>query len=104
MPADLVPGKIRNCKTYSYEETSFTAADSPRELDVYTDMDRSSVDGYFICDGDGDIIISFTYDGISYGSKHTIKKNEVFSLTNIDIKKIKVEHSGTDSSYRCMVI
>lgn len=104
MPQDKVPGNIQG-KTVSYESTSFTAGDSPVVLDVYTDLKkRSCVDGYVTCDGDGDIIVEFSDDGTTYGGQHTLKSDEILELEYIKARLIRITHSGTDSSYRVLVV
>jgi hypothetical protein len=88
----------------TYEDTSFKAGDSPATHDFYTDVGRYVVDGYIICDGPGDIQVDYTRDGITYGAKWTMKSDEKMSLIRLDIKKIRITHTGTDSSYRINLI
>ena len=91
-------------RTATYEDASFTAAESPVTLDANTDLERNGHDGYIICDGTGDILFEVSDNGTDFGGQHTLKKNEIFSLTGLDIDSIKITHSGTDSAYRVMVI
>ena len=89
----------------TYEDTSFVAGDSPAVHDFYTDSgSKRAVDGYIICDGSGDIQVDYTRDGITYGDKWTMKSGERVNLLRLDIKKIRVTHTGTDSSYRINLI
>jgi hypothetical protein len=88
----------------TYEDTSFIAGDSPATHDFYNDSGKFAVDGYIICDGPGDIQVDYTRDGISYGDKWTMKQDEKVSLLRLDIKKIRVTHTGTDSAYRINLI
>lgn len=88
----------------TYEDTSFVVGDSPAVHDFYTDSGgKFAVDGYIICDS-GDIQVDYTRDGITYGDKWTMKSGERVALLRLDIKKIRVTHTGTDSAYRINMI
>lgn len=87
----------------TYEDTSFVEAESPLTLDVNTDLGRNAKDGFIINDGAGDFTVAISDDGTNYGSAHTMKSGEVFSLTNIDIDSIKITWVA-DSAYRVVVI
>ena len=71
-----------------YEDTSFVTGESTRTLDVNNDLGRNAVDGFIINDGDGNFTIAISNDGSTFGDALTMKKGEVFSLTNIDIDSI----------------
>lgn len=89
----------------TYEDTSFEAGDSPATHDFYTDSSgRWAIDGWIICDGDGDIQVDYTRDGITYGDKWTMKVGEIVDLSRLDIKKIRITHTGSDSAYRIFLI
>lgn len=90
-------------KSLSYEDTSFTTGDSPVVHDVNTDLGRNSRDGYISNDGSGSLVIQFSDDGITYGSTHTLKSNEVMYLDGLDIDSIKIVWVA-DTSYRIMVV
>lgn len=94
---------INSGRTFKYEDTSFVTGESPRTLDVNTDLGRNAVDGYFINDGDGNLLIEFSDDGTSYGEQHTIKKGEVVDLENLDIDSIRLTWVS-NSAYRILVI
>lgn len=88
----------------TYEDTSFTAGDSPAVHDFYTDSGgKYAVDGYIICDGDGAIQVDYTRDGITYGDKWTMKTGEKVALLRLDIKKIRVTFVA-NSAYRINLI
>jgi hypothetical protein len=90
---------------FTYERTSFVAGDSPSTHDFFTDSGgKYASDGYIICDGDGDIQVDITRNGIIYGSKWTMKAGEKVALLRLDIKKIRITHTGADSSYRINLI
>jgi len=90
-------------RTGKYEDTSFVTGESPRVLDVNTDLGRNAHDGYFINDGPGTILLEISDDGLIYGAQHTIKGDEVFSLGKLDIDRIRLTWVS-DSAYRCLVI
>lgn len=91
-------------RTYSYEETNFTAADSPRVLDVNTDLGRNTKDGYIVVDGVGDLLVEISDNGTDYGGQHTLKTDERLLLTNIDVDSIRLTHSGVNTAYRILVV
>ena len=88
----------------TYETATFTAGDSPATHDFYGDTGRFATAGNIICDGAGDIQVDFTRDGITYGDKWTMKQGERDNLSHLDIKKIRITHTGTDSAYRINLI
>jgi len=88
---------------YTYEDSNFTSADSPKVCNVLTDLGRKARDGYIICDGDGDIIVEISHDGTNYGRQITLKKNDIFLIKPLSVAKIRITHSGTDSAYRILV-
>ena len=89
----------------TYEDSNFQSGDSPATHDFYTDSGgKYAVDGYIICDGAGNIQVDYTRDGLTYGDKWTMKPGERVSLLRLDIKKIRVTHTGTDSAYRINLI
>ena len=88
----------------SYEDTSFVTGDSPATHDFYTDTGgRCSVDGWVVCDGDGDISVSISRDGISYGDAMTMKSGEIIDLLRWKVNKIRVTWIA-DSAYRIVLI
>ena len=81
------------------EDANFVAGDSPKIIDVTTEI--SSNNG-FLClknDGPGDILLSLSLDGTTYGDDIRIKSTE-YKQCGLPIKKIKITHTGTDSAYR----
>lgn len=83
-----------------YEDASFISADSPQTHDMNADTGRNAVDGYIICDGSGNIQVDISRNGIAFGDKFTMKKGERVNLLHLDIDKIRVTWTGTDSAYR----
>lgn len=88
---------------YATENTSFGSGDSPATLDIVTSLSRRGTNGYVRCDGAGDILVTISYDGTTYGNTVRVKDGETLSLRAINIDSIKITHSGTDSSYRVFV-
>lgn len=91
-------------KYFGSEDTAFGAGDSPATLDVNATLGRNSVDGYIHCDGSGDIIVTITEDGTTYGNNVRMKSGETLSLRALSIDSIKMTHSGTDSGYRVFAV
>lgn len=91
-------------RTKKYEDADFTSGESPITLDVNTDLGKNGVDGYITCDGPGNILVEISDNGTDFGDQHTLKIEEVIDLRNINVDKIKITHSGTDSAYRIMVV
>lgn len=87
----------------TYEDSSFVVGDSPATHNFALDMGRNAVDGYIICDGAGDIQVDISRNGISYGSKFTVKSGERVNLLHLNIAKIRVTHVA-DSAYRINLI
>ena len=100
--ADILTSSPISGRFKAYEDTSFLAGDSPITLDVNTDLGRNGKDGFIICDGAGNFTVAISNDGSTFGSAHTMKSGEVFSLTNIDIDSIKLTRVA-DSAYRVVV-
>ena len=86
-----------------YEDTSFVTGDSPVTLDVNTDLGRNAIDGFVINDGAGNFTVAISDDGSTFADALTMKKDEVFSLSNLDIDSIKITWVA-DSAYRVFVI
>ncbi len=87
----------------TYEDSSFVTGDSPATHDFNGDSGRNAVDGYIICDGQGDIQVDVSRDGISYGNKWTMKRNEKVNLSHYNVDKIRVTWVS-DSAYRINLI
>ncbi len=90
-------------RTKAYEDTSFVTGESPRELDVQTDLGRVGHDGYIVNDGDGDIKYEISDDGTAWGDQHTLKKDEWLPLFMLEIAKIRLTWVA-DCGYRIMVV
>ena len=91
-------------RTFKYEDTSFVSGDSPATHDVNTDLGRNAKIGYITCDGPGDILIEISDDGTNFGSQHTLKVEDTINFEGINVDTIRITHSGTDSSYRILVV
>jgi hypothetical protein len=100
----LPVSKTISGRTFKYEDTSFVSGDSPVTHDVNTDLGRNARIGYITCDGPGDILIEISDDGTNFGSQHTLKVEDTLNFEGINVDKIRITHSGTDSSYRILVV
>jgi len=95
----------------SYEGT-VTAGNTPVIIDFRGDQGWNSLQGWITCDGtivtggstEGNIIVSFSRDGITYGDKWSMRVGENTNLMGFDIAKIKIEHTGIDSEYRVFLV
>jgi len=85
---------------YATGDTSFIAGDSPVTLDINASLSRNAVLGYLTCDGSGNILVEISEDGTTFGTQFTMKSGDSFSLGQLNIDKLRIAHSGTDSSYR----
>ena len=99
---NISPGGISG-RSKTYEDTSFVTGESPRTLDINTDLGRNAVDGFIINDGAGNFTVAISDDGSTFGDALTMKSGEVFSLTNLDTDKIKITWIA-NSAYRVMVV
>ena len=90
-------------RTIAYEDTSFVTGESPRVLDVNTDLTRNGVDGYIVNDGAGNIKVEISNNGSSYGGQHTLKKGDIMDLRNLDIDSIRITWVA-NSAYRILVV
>lgn len=97
MPAD---------KWLASEDSSFVSGDSPVVVDLYAeDIHPFPVaEGYIACDGAGNILVEIAQQGTDYGTQFTMQNGEVVSWGNSRVGKIRITHSGTDSSYRIVLI
>jgi len=93
----------RNYTGKTYEDTSFETGDSPKVLDIETDLTRTGREGYIINDGDGNFTVEFSADGTNYGSAATIKKDEQLNFSGLVISKIRLTWVS-DSAYRVFII
>ena len=78
--------------------------DSPATHDIEASLSREGIDGWLVCDGDGDIDIELSSDGTTFGDKIRLIAFEILHLSPMSIKKIRITHTGTDSAYRGFVI
>ena len=86
----------------SYEGTLTTGPDIV--CNVHTDLGRRGHYGYIINDGEGDLQVSWSFDGNTYGGIHTLKQNEKISLDQFTVYTIKLTWINTDCDYRIMVM
>lgn len=85
---------------FATDDTSFVSGDSPATLDIKSTLSKNGNNGYVICDGAGDILVTISQDGTNYGNSIRLKNGDEMSLKALSINKIKITHSGTDSAYR----
>ena len=84
----------------TYEDTSFVVGDSPRTIDILTDLGIKANSGFITVDGLGDLIVEISHSGVTYGNPITLKQYDVLDLQGSDIQLIRLTHSGTDTAYR----
>jgi len=88
----------------TYEDSSFEAGDSPAVHNFLSDTGRRAQEGWIICDGDGDIQVDYSRDGITYGDKFTVKSGEVVDFLRLDIARIRVTYVSANSGYRIFLV
>jgi len=86
----------------SYESTLTTGPDVL--CNILTDIGRKGHYGYIINDGEGDIQVSWSYNGTLYGGIHTLQPDERISLDQFTVQIIKLHWTGTDANYRILVM
>lgn len=87
----------------AYEDTSFVTGDSPVVLDFEGDTGRRSKAGWFINDGDGDIKVELSRDGLVYGDQFTTMLGETIDFGGIGVSKVRLTWVQ-NSSYRIFMI
>jgi len=87
----------------TYEGT-ITAGTTPVTCDFNADAGRNAYAGYIINDGDADIQVDISRNGIDYGSKATIKFGETLQLDRLNIDKLRITRVLADASYRVFLI
>jgi len=88
-----------------YEDSNFTAADSPFIAVPANDLGggRRAGDGYIVNDGDGTFQVEVSHDGASFDPPFLLKTGDVFTLAGLVIHAFRITHLGTDSAYRALV-
>ena len=77
--------------------------DSPVVLDIESVLGVAGIEGHISVlnpVNNGNILVELSHDGINYGPQFTVFKLEIFSLTGLKVKKIRITHSGNNASYR----
>jgi hypothetical protein len=87
-------------KVKPYSDSNFTAADSPVTLNVFTDLGAICYVGELNNDGTGDLLIGLSSDGINFDDNFELKAGETWEVNGYALIKLKITHSGTNSSYR----
>lgn len=91
----------------SYEGALTTGPDVV--CDFYTDSAQTSPKsrkahyGYLINDGGGDLQVSWSSDGTTYGGWHTVKIGEQISFDGFSVNKLKLKWL-TDTNYRILLM
>jgi len=100
-PAHIV--RVIDGRNEAYEDTDFTAGESPLILDVNNDLGRNASDGYIVCDGSGNILVEISDNGSSWGEQFTMRAGDKVKLTGVNIDSIRLTHVD-DTGYRIVVI
>jgi len=90
-----------------FEDTDFTAGDSPATLDINAALGRNATKGSILNDGSAageDFTLAFSTDGAVFGDEITLKRGEILEFNNQSTDTIRITHSGTDSAYRVLAI
>jgi hypothetical protein len=94
-----VPGSPGSGYYYT-EDENFQVGDDAAILNIYSTISRNATIGWFACDGPNDIGIEISEDGTSWGLQITLKDGESFPLDGMNAYSVRVQHLGSDSSYR----
>jgi len=95
------PAIVGNPKKY---EGTVAIAGTPVTLNVNTDIGRNSGGGYIVNDGSGDLQVDLSFDGATYETDITIKKDEILDLGGLNIHTIKIDATVSGTAYRCLVV
>ena len=91
----------KNHKVYS--DSVFTAGESPRILDVVTDLGRNAGGGEIANLGGGDLLVEIETDEGNFGDQFPVVAREIFNLDKLlVIRRIRLTHVS-DTSYRITV-
>jgi len=101
IPAPPVPELVSNPKKY---EGTVAIAGTPVTLPVNTNLGRNSGDGYIVNDGPGDLQVDLSFDGVTYETDITIKKDEILDLGGLNIHTIKIDATVNGTAYRALVV
>lgn len=84
-----------------FEDTSFVVGESPATLDLETALGYKATYIEVTIDGAGAVSVESSNDGVAYGGIRTVKAGESF-LFPVDLvtSKVRLTHTGVDSSYR----
>lgn len=81
------------------EDASFVTGDSPATLDVNDAFGQNGNSFEVINDGPGDFTVSISNDGTAFGDEATVKQQEVYSIDDISVDKIRITWVA-NSAYR----
>ena len=90
------------------ENLDFTAADSPKVIDISTDLETISGNGEnqyanslgVSNTGKYDIKIEISMDGATYGEERTVISKAGIIINSAGIKKLRITHQGNDTGYQ----
>ena len=82
------------------EDANFIAGDSPRVIDIAGTLGYNANTGYVRVDGSGDLLVEISHTGAGYLTQFTLKNGDNFSLSGLEVARIRLTHSGTNTSYR----
>jgi hypothetical protein len=87
-----------------YESSNFVAGDSPAIHSYLADAGYNAINSWVVCDGPGDIRVSYSRDAVNYGEAWRLRQGEMLNLSSFDVATIKITHTGVDSSYRVFMV
>jgi len=94
--------KLGDTLAQFYEDTDFVSGDSPVTLDFNTDLGFNSTNGYIVNDGVGDFTFAYSIDGSAFSEEIRLTDTDSWLWDAEDFDRIRITHTGTDSSYRVM--
>lgn len=95
---------IHSCRgLMSVTETTLTAGVSPYVIDVATGLGGGTNRGnrgYIANDGGADMLAEIALEGSNYMTQFTIKNGDNFDITGMNLSKIRLTRSGSDTNFR----
>lgn len=82
-----------------YEDADFTTFESPKTLDFLADIGRHAHSFVVLNNGPGNMLISYSRDGVTFSDPWTVQAREKFSAENVFIQKLRLVHAS-DTGYR----
>lgn len=94
----VIPGSMAGYKWY--KDDDFQSGESPRVLDIQTDLGRPANAGSIVNAGNNPLDVEISQDGTVYGDVMEIDAGSDLSLDHFDAKKIRLTWNTGNTKYR----